>query len=107
MQPEAIILPNANLPKGALLVKEWMGCYIHQWSAEQEASRYLHGGYAEVAFEWSETVATTEPRSVCPASPCDRKRRDKRNWEELAALQMLQETLVRTRPQMEAFRSQR
>lgn len=105
--PEAKLLPNANLPHGALLVKEWQGVFTERWKAEQEASKHLHGGYTEVAFDWSETAATTEPRSVCPASPCDRKRRDRRNWEEAAALEKLQETLVRTRPQVEALRSMR
>lgn len=105
--PEAILLPSANLPNGALLVKEWQGCFSERWRAEQEAARHLHGGYAEVAFEWSETAATTEPRSVCPASPVDQKRRDRRVWAEAAALERLQETLVRTRYQVEAFRSLR
>lgn len=106
--PEAILLPDANLPKGALLMKDWQGCFTERWRAEQEAARHLHGGYTEVAFEWSEVAATvTEPRSVCPASSIDRKRRDRRNWEEAAALERLQETLVRTRPQMETFRTLR
>lgn len=105
--PEAIIPPNANLPNGALLVKEWQGAFSERWMAEQEASRHLHGGYTEVNFNWSEIAATTEPRSICPASPGGQRLRDKRNWDELAALERLQETLVRTRPQMEAFKSLR
>lgn len=106
--PEAILPPSANLPEGALLVKNWQGCFSEKWRAEQEAAKHLHGGYTEVAFEWSEVAATvTEPRSVCIASSIDRKRNDKRNWAEAAALEKLQETLVRTRPQMEAFKTSR
>lgn len=101
--PEARILPNANLPNGALLVKDWQGCFSEQWQAEQEASKHLHGGYTEVAFNWSEQSATTEPRSVCPASPVDRKRRHRTVPTEAAALEMLQETLVRTRSQIRGF----
>lgn len=106
--PEAIVLPNANLPDGALLVKDWQGCFSQKWRAEQEAAKHLHGGYTEVAFEWSETAATvTDARSVCTASNIDRKRNDKRNWAFEAALERLQDILVQTRPQTEALKSSR
>lgn len=106
--PEAIILPNANLPKGALLFKEWQGCFSEKWAAEQEAARHLHGGYTEVNFNWSETAATvTVPRSVCNESKIDKRRMNGRDWEHDAAMELLQETLVRTRPQMESFGSLR
>lgn len=106
--PEAIILPNANLPNGALLFKEWQGCFSERWAAEQEAARHLHGGYTEVNFNWSETAATvTAPRSVCNESKIDRKRMNGRDCEQDAALELLQEALVRTHPQMESFKSAR
>lgn len=102
--PEAIVLPNANLPNGAFLVKDWQGCFSSRWRAEQEAARHLHGGYTEVAFEWSETAATvTDSRSICTASSIDKKQHRKRNWEFEAALEKLQDTLVQTRPRTEAF----
>lgn len=106
--PEAIVLPNANLPKGALLMKEWQGCFSSKWRAEQEAAKHRHGGYTEVAFEWSEVSATvTGPRSVCTASAIDRKRNEKRHWELESALEYLQDTLVQTRSQTEAFQASR
>lgn len=102
------MLPNANLPKGALLVKDWQGCFSERWAAEQEAARHLHGGYTEVNFNWSETAATvTAPRSICNESKIDKRRMNGRDWEHDAAMELLQETLVRTRPQMESFRSVR
>lgn len=106
--PEAIVLPNANLPKGALLIKEWQGCFSQKWRAEQEAAKHLHGGWTEVAFEWSEIAATvTDARSVCTASALDRRQNGKRNWAFEAAIEKLQDILVQTRPQTEALKSSR